>query len=162
VLTKPPLPARMSTWVGLCSSARWGARGASGLARPARPPLCPGQAGLRLQQAQASPCIPLALPAVPRSASHGSCPSPSLAAPFPVALRQEGGREGKQRRCGSSFAFWHQQVRRRGAVRPALALLGRRLVRRAGGTGPHLGTRRNLAQLTAACPASQLILTARP
>jgi hypothetical protein len=34
-LAKPPLPARMTTWVGLCSSAGWGAaRGASG--RPAR------------------------------------------------------------------------------------------------------------------------------
>jgi hypothetical protein len=37
-LTKPPLPARMTAWVGLCSSTRWGAAGSeSGLARTAWP-----------------------------------------------------------------------------------------------------------------------------
>ncbi len=36
-LAKPPLPARMTAWLGLTSSARAG--GASGLARTARPPL---------------------------------------------------------------------------------------------------------------------------
>jgi hypothetical protein len=40
-LTKPPLTPRMTTWLGLSSSARRGAAGAeSGLARTARP-LCP-------------------------------------------------------------------------------------------------------------------------
>jgi hypothetical protein len=59
---QPPLQARMSPWLGLCSSARRGAaRGASGLARKI-PPLW---AALRRLPPTASSPLPLLPPALP-------------------------------------------------------------------------------------------------
>ncbi len=77
-LTKPPLPARMTTWVGLCSSARWGGGRGARLGWPARlaprspsfaPPPAQRQRALHLVQAQWPAPPPLAYLSQPLASS---------------------------------------------------------------------------------------------
>jgi hypothetical protein len=65
----------MASWVGLCSSARWGARGACGLARPARP-LCPALRRLAASELEELFCSSADLVVMDREAAgSGGCSS---------------------------------------------------------------------------------------